>query len=253
MIVRLHSEIAEIADCKRLLICVAARLRLRVVCCRGVLAAARARAETIDRVLAVVAGQLITLTDVTAARRSAACRPPDGAADPVRDVLTKLIDRELMLAEVDRYAPPEPTADAVDREVQRVRARFASQDGARRRARAIGHRRKAPARNAAAGSADSRLSRSALLAPATDRRQALVDDWMAGLRRRGDMIDLYRGGAVALVGTALGCSLRRRATSTVPVACQSLSRAPPTRNCTICSRSKPAWLTIGATHDRRRR
>ena len=31
-----------------------------------------------------------------------------------------------MLAEVDRYAPPEPTAEAVDREVQRVRARFAS-------------------------------------------------------------------------------------------------------------------------------
>ena len=37
----------------------------------------------------------------------------------MRAVLTKLIDRELMLAEVDRYAPPEPTAEAVDGEVQR--------------------------------------------------------------------------------------------------------------------------------------
>ena len=47
----------------------------------------------------------------------------------MRAVLSKLIDRELMLAEVDRYAPPEPTAAAIDREVARVRARFAS-DGA---------------------------------------------------------------------------------------------------------------------------
>ena len=85
------------------------------------------RAETIDRVLAVVAGQLITLTDVTAAL-DLRLQTADGAADPVRGVLTKLIDRELMLAEVDRYAPPEPTAEAVDREVQRVRARFASQE-----------------------------------------------------------------------------------------------------------------------------
>jgi len=29
---------------------------------------------------------------------------------------------------------------------------------------------------------------------ATDRRQALLDDWMAGLRRRGDVIDLYLPG-----------------------------------------------------------
>jgi hypothetical protein len=41
-------------------------------------------------------------------------------------VLSKLIDRELALAEVDRYAPPEPTAAMVDREVERVRQRFTS-------------------------------------------------------------------------------------------------------------------------------
>src|SRR5206468_8040357 len=83
------------------------------------------RAETIDRVLAVVAGQLITLSDVTAAR-DLGLQPADGSPDPIRAVLTKLIDRELMLAEVDRYAPPEPSTDAVDREVQRVRERFPS-------------------------------------------------------------------------------------------------------------------------------
>ena len=68
--------------------------------------------ETIDRVLALVAGQLITLTDVTAAR-DLGLVSVDAAADPVRAVLSKLIDRELILAEADRYAPPEPDAEAV--------------------------------------------------------------------------------------------------------------------------------------------
>ena len=77
----------------------------------------------IDRALAVVAGQLITLTDVTAAI-DLGLESPDGAADPVRAVLSKLIDRELVLAEVDRYAPPEPTPQAIDAEVARVRGRF---------------------------------------------------------------------------------------------------------------------------------
>src|SRR5204863_4891306 len=45
-----------------------------------------------------------------------------------REVLSTLIDRELQLAEVDRYAPPEPSAADVDREVQVVRARFRSPD-----------------------------------------------------------------------------------------------------------------------------
>src|SRR6266446_412291 len=82
-------------------------------------------AETIDRVLALVAGQLITLTDVTAAR-DLGLVAADAAADPVRAVLSKLIDRELILAEADRYAPPEPGTEAVDREMERVRARFQS-------------------------------------------------------------------------------------------------------------------------------
>src|SRR4051812_5445171 len=85
-----------------------------------------AHAEVIDRVLAVVAGDLITLSDVNAAYELGLVRPRE-SADPVRDVLAQLIDRELQLAEVDRYAPPEPSAADVDREVDAVRARFASE------------------------------------------------------------------------------------------------------------------------------
>src|SRR5207344_2208579 len=91
------------------------------------LGVASVRAETIDRVLAVVAGQLIMLSDVTGAI-DLGLQSADGASDPVRAVLTKLIDRELVLAEVDRYEPPEPTSEAVDRELQRVRQRFPSPD-----------------------------------------------------------------------------------------------------------------------------
>ncbi|PWT86865.1 MAG: hypothetical protein C5B57_00305 [Blastocatellia bacterium] len=82
-------------------------------------------AETIDRVLAVVGGVVITQSDVTAAHELGlvTIEPVD---DPVGAVLAQLIDRQLILAEVDRYAPPEPTDETVDQELERVRAKFAS-------------------------------------------------------------------------------------------------------------------------------
>ena len=148
-----------------------------------------ASAETIDRVLAVVTGQLITLSDVTAAR-DLGLQSVDGTPDPIRAVLTRLIDRELMLAEVDRYAPPEPSADAVDREVQRVRERFPSQavlDAALARSGIDEKHLRETLRE------DLRI-RAYLdqrFATAADRRQAMVEEWIAGLRRRGDVSDLY--------------------------------------------------------------
>jgi hypothetical protein len=155
----------------------------------ALLAAGVVRAETIDRVLAVVAGQLITLSDVIAAR-DLGLEPAGGAADPVRAVLTKLIDRELMLAEVDRYGPPEPTTEAVDREVERVRARFPSPDAFNAALERSGidekHLRETLRQDLRmAAYLDQRFTSAA------DRRQALIDEWTAGLRRRGDVIDLF--------------------------------------------------------------
>jgi hypothetical protein len=172
-------------------------MRLRISNCRcrtggaliaAVLAAGVIRAETIDRVLAVVAGQLITLSDVTAAR-DLGLEPADGAADPVRVILTRLIDRELILAEVDRYAPPEPTAEAVDGEVERVRARFPSPDAFNAALERSGmdekHLRETVRQNLRmAAYLDQRFTSAA------DRRQSLIEEWTAGLRRRGDVIDL---------------------------------------------------------------
>jgi hypothetical protein len=140
----------------------------------------------------VVGGQLITLSDVTAAI-DLGLQSTDRAADPVRAVLSKLIDRELVLAEVDRYAPAEPTAEAVDAEVLRVRRRFASAatfDAALARSGIDEKHLRETLRQDLRMRAylDQRFS------AATDRRTRLVEEWMAGLRKRGGVIDLYLSG-----------------------------------------------------------
>jgi hypothetical protein len=155
-------------------------------------ASAIVRAEVLDRVLAVVGGQLITLTDVTAAH-DLGLQAADNQADPVRAILAKLIDRELVLAEVERYAPPEPSADAVDREVDKVRARFSSAeafDAALARSGIDEKHLRETLRQ------DLRIQayEEQRFAAAGDRRQSLIAEWTAGLRRRGDIIDLYLTG-----------------------------------------------------------
>jgi len=151
-----------------------------------------ASAETIDRVLAVVGGQLITLSDVTAAR-DLGLQSAEGSADPVRGILSKLIDRELIVAEVDRYAPPEPTADAIDREVERIRTRLASAEAFAATLERSGvdetHLREIVRQDLRI-----RAYLDQRFASAQDRRQVLMDDWLSGLRRRGDVVDLYLSG-----------------------------------------------------------
>ena len=88
--------------------------------------AGAARAEVIDRMLAVVAGDVVLQSDVRAAREFGLVSFDSSAADADREVLARLIDRALVLAEVDRFAPPEPDAASVDTQVAAVRARFAT-------------------------------------------------------------------------------------------------------------------------------
>jgi hypothetical protein len=165
------------------------RLRIAALLIGAVAATALPlHAEVVDRVLAVVAGDLITLTDVKAASELGFVTPAAGV-DPIRAVLNVLIDRELELAEVERYAPPEPTAEEVDREVERVRARFSSPqafDAAlARNGIDLQHVRETVREDLRIRAyLDQRFS-------ASDRRQQVVNDWVAGLRRRADIIDLY--------------------------------------------------------------
>jgi hypothetical protein len=83
------------------------------------------RAEIIDRILAVVNGALIMQSDVTMAVRLG-LTPQSTASDAVAVPLDALIERRLVLEEVDRYAPPDPAQTDVDRRLADVRARAGS-------------------------------------------------------------------------------------------------------------------------------
>jgi len=80
------------------------------------------RAEIIDRILAVVDGAIIMQSDVTMAVRLGLV-PGSTAADPIAAPLEALIERRLMLEEVDRYAPPDPPEGDVDRHLADIRTR----------------------------------------------------------------------------------------------------------------------------------
>jgi peptidyl-prolyl cis-trans isomerase SurA len=188
-----------------------------------------ARAEVIDRILAVVEGQLITLSDVRAVTRLG-LEAPSPDTNPVQSVLDKLIDRQLMLIEVDRYAPPEPTTAEIDARFQTVQKRYAdalgleivlgqvgwARDDVRRYVRdelrierylqqrftatiqptddevAAYYRLHADeftkGGSIAPYSAVREEARSRLVA---ERRATLVREWLAGLRRRANIQQLY--------------------------------------------------------------
>ena len=86
-------------------------------------APAAGRTEVIDRIMAVVDTQIITLSDTRAALRFALV-PADVSVDPLAAALQRLIDRRLMIAEVDRYAPPEPLPAQVDAALSVIERRF---------------------------------------------------------------------------------------------------------------------------------
>jgi peptidyl-prolyl cis-trans isomerase SurA len=80
------------------------------------------RAEIIDRILAVVNGAIIMQSDVNMAVRLALV-PGASASDPISAPLDALIERRLILEEVDRYAPPDPPDAEIDRHLADVRTR----------------------------------------------------------------------------------------------------------------------------------
>ena len=146
-------------------------------------------AETIDRVVSVVGGHVIMLSDVSAARELG-LESADPGPDPVRAMLSRLIDRQLTLAEVDRYAPPEPAAEAVDRGLAAVRARFPTSTVFDEVLARCGIDEKQVREWIRQNlRIDAYLEQR--FTPADPRRQSLIADWLNGLRRRGDLVDLY--------------------------------------------------------------
>jgi hypothetical protein len=110
-----------------------ARTRLRAAIIAAALcvlltpAAATPVGQIIDRVLAVVVGEPITLSDVTAALRLGLVPAAAGTGDRDQAALDALIERQLQRIEINRYVPPEPSDAEIDARLAQVRARFDSQ------------------------------------------------------------------------------------------------------------------------------
>jgi hypothetical protein len=75
----------------------------------------------VDRVLARVGGNAITLTDVQAAIGLGVAQPRPGEESETA-AREQLIERELLLAEIARFPPPEPSAADIEKEVASLEA-----------------------------------------------------------------------------------------------------------------------------------
>jgi hypothetical protein len=82
--------------------------------------------QVLDRILAVVAGDPITLSDVNGAVLLGLVPPPAAGQPPLDAALEALVDRQLQLIEVNRYVPPEPPEGDITNRLTAIRARFPS-------------------------------------------------------------------------------------------------------------------------------
>src|SRR3990170_3968346 len=161
--------------------------------------------EVIDRVLAILPGQIITLSDVEAALDLGLVEGPAGE-DRIAVGLSAVIDRVLMLNEVRRVSPPEPSAAAIDERAARIRQRFSGPAELSRVLAARGLDETILRLYAAddlrlASYLDERFSaaaqptdeeirqagESARPRLTDDRRRTLIGAWTAELRRRADV------------------------------------------------------------------
>jgi hypothetical protein len=80
--------------------------------------------QLLDRIVARVNGDVITLTDLKAAVALGILEGPTGGDETL--AIEPLIDRQLVLTEVARFAPPEPAPADVARETAALTARVGS-------------------------------------------------------------------------------------------------------------------------------
>jgi hypothetical protein len=80
--------------------------------------------QLLDRIVARVSGQVVTLTDLRAAVALGVVDLPEGADE--LEAIWPLVDRQLMLIEVERFAPPEPSAAVVAQETKALIAHVGS-------------------------------------------------------------------------------------------------------------------------------
>jgi hypothetical protein len=146
-----------------------------------------AQPELLERTLALVGGQPITLGDTRAATQLGLL---DANLSPSSDVLSRMIDRELIMREVQRYDPTAPAESAVDARLDEIRKRFPDAAGLNRVLDATGFsdvRLRSWVRDDLRAQAYL-AQRFASATPAT--RLELINDWLSDLRRRTDVVIL---------------------------------------------------------------
>jgi hypothetical protein len=159
-----------------------------------VLSVCTGHADVIDRIMAVVGGQPITLSDVNAALQFRLVDVPAGTPDPLKYALDRLIERTLILLEVERFQPPEPDPIEITMRLDEIERRFGSP---------------APFEKALAvtGTTRERLRRylrndlrittylNQRFGANTDpaERRTAITTWLGELRKRADVTLLYLG------------------------------------------------------------
>jgi hypothetical protein len=180
-----------------------------------------AQGQLIDRIVARIESTTITLSDVRTAIELGLVPAPVGS--DMAAAITAMVDRQLMLAEVQRFPPPEPPAAAIDQEravllMRTTSARLAAAGLDERRVRELardtlriqayldqrfGNAAQISDEEAAAyyQAHPAEFTRAGVLAPLADvleaarqrasaaRRQATIDQWARDLRMRTDVVE----------------------------------------------------------------
>lgn len=151
-------------------------------------------ATVIDRIMAVVGGRPIILSDVNAAIQFHLIEPPPGTPDPLGYTLERMVERTLILSEVERFQPPEPDPIEMTVRVDDLQRRSGSAAAFDTAMSVTGMTREQLRRHIRD---DLRiatyLNQRFGVTTATADRAAAIAAWVSELRRRADVTVLYRG------------------------------------------------------------
>jgi hypothetical protein len=187
-----------------------------------------AQQQLLDRVVARVEGQAITLSDAKAAVGLGIVEPRAGE-DPIEGAIRGLIERALVLAEVARFSPPEPDLSSLNGQIALLKANAGDDLHALMRATGLDDQRiREIARdslrirayiNQRFGSTmpvsdedvaqyyrsnPDEFQRDGRLIPfpeaeprarqrvAAERREAIITQWLRDLRARAEVVELFK-------------------------------------------------------------
>ena len=152
-------------------------------------------ADVIDRIMAVVGGRPITLSDVSAARQFGLVQVPPGTADPIAYTLERLIDRTLIVAEVERFQPPEPDPSEITIRTDERERQAGSVAAFERTLAIVGMTREQLRRHIRDDlRITTYLNQRFGATTAEAERQAAIKTWTLELRKRAEVTLLYRPG-----------------------------------------------------------